>query len=166
MLNFSRSALFLIKTRVCVKYFLNNCRAIYTCPCYFGTPVANKHVGLTCQNDLAQVIENVEEHATLSVRSKNVCMIASNIYRVIQLVSFKNFDCQHKEVFFACKQKIKVNASVENASRNMQKTSFIFYLTFHFRCLQYLIVVVFSILLVKCTMNKKVSLTFFLNAEK
>ena len=93
MLGFSRSALFLIKTRVCVKYFLNDCRTIYTCPCYFGTPVANKHVGLTCQNDLTQVIENVEEHTTLSVRSKNVCMIASNIYRVIQLVSLKNFDC-------------------------------------------------------------------------
>ena len=116
-------------------------KTMHNNPCYFSALVAAKHEDLTCHDDLMLVLEYVEH---FSVRSKNACMIALNINLAIELVSLESSECTHKEVFFrmqledVCVRRKcfkKINVSAENASRNIQKTSFVFYLTYYFRCL-------------------------------
>lgn len=116
-------------------------KTMHNNPCYFSALVAAKYEDLTCHDDLMLVLEYVEH---FSVRSKNACMIALNINLAIELVSLESSECTHKEVFFrmqledVCVRRKcfkKINVSAENASRNIQKTSFVFYLTYYFRCL-------------------------------
>ena len=38
-LNFSRNALFHMKTRVSVKYFVNSCRSSVTCKCFYDAAI-------------------------------------------------------------------------------------------------------------------------------